>query len=570
MITLRDNCAGSELTAMNSVCPAPRWPLALLAAAALLLIYFRLHAFALPLETDECNYIYIGGRLLAGDRLYVDVWDHQPFGVFVLFAGVSAIFGDAPYVFRWLAVAFSLASLGLIFLIVRRCAGPFAASAAAMLFALSSADPGTAGEGCNREIYMNTLVLAAWYCALKGSIRDRWPWLAAGGALALGSTVKTILAVHWVLLAVWVAIFPMETPAAGQPPSPPHEPVAGRRPNRASRWRALAWLAAGPLLVWAAASVWFTVTDRWHEFYDAVFGFNLSYSGRDEAIWVRFIDFFRPGSRQQPFVFDSAWLLWVAAVPALAWLMLETIRRRRRESVCVLLLVAANYAAVCLPAQFWPHYYHLMIPSLVVAVAVATSRLWNAKSLALSNGPARRAAGAALVVALATWLAVTQYRHYLGQPAFGITVPRYNSRDFWGRAQGENIARVTDPDDEIFVYGNEVAFYYYARRRCASRYTMITALRSGYAGHEARRRTLLEEIRARRPRLILVVLGEEAFPEWADFLPTRYDAVGWDFRDRTPHDPILMVLCDRERPIAEINWNWDRSSVGGWNLGEQQ
>ena len=56
-----------------------------LAMAGAILLAFRLHAFDLPLETDECNYIYIGSRLLAGDRLYVDVWDHQPFGVFVLF-----------------------------------------------------------------------------------------------------------------------------------------------------------------------------------------------------------------------------------------------------------------------------------------------------------------------------------------------------------------------------------------------------------------------------------------------------------------------------------------------------
>ena len=71
-----------------------------LLGAATILIAFRLHAFDLPLETDECNYAYIGAQLLDGDRIYVDVWDHQPFGVFVLFAGVMALFGDAPEVFR--------------------------------------------------------------------------------------------------------------------------------------------------------------------------------------------------------------------------------------------------------------------------------------------------------------------------------------------------------------------------------------------------------------------------------------------------------------------------------------
>ena len=74
-----------------------------LIAALLVLVVFRLHGFGLPLETDECNYAYIGGRLLEGDRLYVDVWDHQPPGVFVLFAGVIAVFGGEDVVFRWMA-----------------------------------------------------------------------------------------------------------------------------------------------------------------------------------------------------------------------------------------------------------------------------------------------------------------------------------------------------------------------------------------------------------------------------------------------------------------------------------
>ena len=39
----------------------------------------------------EGNYAYIGQRLAAGDRLYVDVWDHQPPGVFALTAAVARV-----------------------------------------------------------------------------------------------------------------------------------------------------------------------------------------------------------------------------------------------------------------------------------------------------------------------------------------------------------------------------------------------------------------------------------------------------------------------------------------------
>ena len=84
-------------------------------------------SFDLPLETDECYYVYFADRLLAGDSLYVDVWDHQPPGIFVLFAAVIAVFGDAPEVFRWMALVASLATMTFIFSLANRAGGRFSA-----------------------------------------------------------------------------------------------------------------------------------------------------------------------------------------------------------------------------------------------------------------------------------------------------------------------------------------------------------------------------------------------------------------------------------------------------------
>ena len=564
----------------------PVWIAGVLLATSIVLIAFRLHAFNLPLETDEANYAYIGGRLLASDRLYVDVWDHQPPGVFALFAVVIATFGDAPEVFRWLASAFALGTLFLIYLIVRHVAGVRWGLFAATLFAVLSSDPGTAGEGCNREIYMNTLLLAGWYAALRtreDQTRSRaTAWLlASGSAFAAASFLKTIVATHWFAVAGWLAW--QEFRSAG------NSRRQGRRPAPI-----VALFAVPPAALWIATLVYFGLTDRLALFTDAVFGFNLAYSQGNGSFWTRFVTFFTPGDKPylQPFIFDSAFPLWITAllaVPTLLTVMVfssrvpsdpsrvgdstATVRERPTRNsgatgpssaAPALLMLLASYLATCLPAQFWPHYYYLLLPPAIIVTTMALNRLCNFLPGARNQRIAAIVAATALTIALLS----SQYRHYLSQPPFGITVIRYNGRDFWGRAQGENVRSVTEPDDEIFVYGADAAIYYYAQRTCASRYTMLTGLRSGYAGHAQRRATMLREIAERRPRLILVVLGEESFPEWSQFLPTHYDAVGWDFRDRPPHDPILMILCDRERPIAEIDWNWDRTSVGGWNLGD--
>ncbi|MDO8628898.1 MAG: glycosyltransferase family 39 protein, partial [Phycisphaerales bacterium] len=458
----------------------------ILLLASAVLIAFRLHAFDLPLETDECNYAYIAARLLGGDRLYVDVWDHQPPGVFMLFGGAIALFGDAPLVFRLLSAAFSLASLLFVYAILRRITGRSAALLGAMLFAIVSSDPGAGGEGCNREIFMNALLLAGWYFALrptrgrdpqaapleKGGLSAKHPPLTKGGiggsviagfAIAFATLLKTNVAVHWVFLAAWLAF------------------DAARSVERTKRVRrmvaTLIAFSLGPILIWTGTFAYFAATDRLHEFLDAAFLFNLGYTDVREPFLMRFWRFFAPP--RHPFIFESALPLWLLSIPAAAWLLFRFATHRDKNSSAVFLLLAASYVATCLPGRFWPHYYYLMIPAVVLTVSTALGSL-AACAPPRGEPPANRQSTIAnrqlarprLVLALAALqplivgsVLYAEYRHYLSQPPLGITLKRYNTRDFWGRAQGENVARVTHPDDTVFVFGNDAEIYYYSDRR---------------------------------------------------------------------------------------------------------
>ncbi len=539
-------------------------------AACVVLVMFRLHAFHLPLETDEANYAYIGGRLLQGDRLYIDVWDHQPPGVFMLFAAGTALFGDSPLTFRWLATAFSAASLLLILGILRRISGRPAALLGAILFCVVSSDPGTGGEGANREIYMNTLVLAAWWLALRGwsgeceiaplTSKDHslphfffepcspghrmFCTFAAGLALGVASLFKTNMAAYWVFLAIGI--------------------IAGARTlDRATRLRtlftALACFAAAPALIWAGTLGYFAATHRLHEFMEAVFLVNLDYARTEDSFFVRFWTFFDPPRFAH--IFDSAFPLWIGAAAALVWLVVRAVIRPRAVIVQVAALLLAGYVAVCLPGRFWPHYYYLLIPPAVIAVSLLIVALLHASAEII---PYRKPAATVAVIASGLTISAIfamQYVHYLKKKELDITIERYNTRDFWGRAQGENVARVTSPGDTIFVYGSDAAIYYYAKRKCASRYTMITGLHSAMRGADQRRRTLISELEASPPRLILVVFDQEPFEEWKSFLRKYYDEpAGWDFNDATGK-PIMFVLARKDAPIESIDWNWDRSQA---------
>jgi hypothetical protein len=527
-----------------------RWLLAAaVVLAAVALVAMRSHAFDLPLEADEANYAYMGQRLLAGDRLYVDVWDHQPPGAFMLFAAVIATFGSDPIVFRWLAVGFSLVTLGFLVAILHRHCGRGAAASGAILFALASSDPATAGEGCNREIYMVAFILAAWWCVMRAGPRRTWGLLAAGLLLGIASVLKTIVAVHWLALAIWLVL---QRRGQGDDLS---------RPRRIGLRILL--FSLGPALIWLLTFAYFGATGRYDEFIDAVFRVNLSYSGSDEPFHLRFVRFFDPVGHRFPVY--SALPLWIAGVGAVVVLLVMSVRRRTPAAASVLALLAAGYVAACLPGQFWPHYYYLLIPALVLAVSIAIWQViaWIASILSL-RGPTAIGANMLLYAIVPVLLLYSETRYYIAQPPFGITIHKYNSRDFWGRGIGEKVRQLTQPDDTIFVYSNDASLYYYSHRRCASRYTMITGLRQSYAGAAQRRATLIAELETAPPRLILVLADEEPFEAWKVFLRKYYDEpIGWDFNDCTG-EPIMFILAARDRPVQPIDWNWHRKEVDGW------
>ncbi len=512
----------------------------ILIVAVGVLIIFRCHAFSLPLENDECNYAYIGGRLLAGDRLYEEVWDHQPPGVFVLFAGLEALFGSSDGVFRWAATGFSIVSLVLAYVIVRREYGLASAALAVGVFAITSADPGTAGEGCNREIYMNTLALAALAVLTSRAGSGRQHLFATGLLLGLGSVLKTVVAAQWLPLTVWATVRCWR-----------------KRRSAGAAVGTVVWLGIGPALIWALVFLYFTLTGRLATFFDAVFAFNVGYSAVEAGFLGRLTGFL-----SQPIdIFGSALPLWIAGAFALPGLGLFLRRRATSADGAIIAYALGSFLAVCLPGKFWPHYYYLLHPSLVLLPAALLGRVAQPVT-----SPRGRIAVGAVVVLWVGAVLLSQFRSYLGRAPERITAPHlvYRYRQAWARAQGERVGRLTDPGDTVFIWGRDAGVYHYSGRQCASRYTMVGALADTARGYERRRATLLRELQARRPRLVLY--KENAFDELNLFLDTNYVIAGPHWVDRDDHDPerpVMIALMDRERPVDFIDWEWPPSEEAG-------
>ena len=494
-----------------------RADLVVLTAAALILVGFRLHAYPAPLESDECNYAYFAQRLLDGDRLYVDVWDHQPPGIFALLMLPTAVMGSSPTVYRTLALLLALVTMAGIFAVARQWFGRPAAWAAALLFAVASSDPGIAGEGCNREIHMNVLLVAAvWALTRRRPTPVRYI-LAAGLMIGLASTIKTIVALHWLALL----------PAVVMTCAP--DGLGKRR----RLLRSVGAFAAGPAAVWLVAFAYFAISGRAGEFVDAVFTQNLIYSGEGVRWARRPVAFLLAGDGFRVSVFGTAFGLWLAGafgLIAFPW------RADRIRSATLAGWAIGSYLAVCAPGQFWSHYYMLMLAPAVLSAAALVH---------LIETYHRKLSFAATGVLLFALLA-TEVPGYLMVEPDRIAHDRYRDRMNWARDQARTVAEVTDPEDTIYVWSIDAGFYYYSGRRCASRFTMNRALLGESKPACARRRTLAVDLARNRPRLILIPFGRHPpCAELLDFIQEhRYISVG-----RTER---MEILCDPERPIEPV------------------
>ena len=95
--------------------------------AALALLVFallvRIRDFGNPVaHVDEQYYLLVGDRILHGARLYIDLWDRKPPGLFLLFAGFRLLPGDGFLAYQLVGTACVGLTGWLIWLAARRMA----------------------------------------------------------------------------------------------------------------------------------------------------------------------------------------------------------------------------------------------------------------------------------------------------------------------------------------------------------------------------------------------------------------------------------------------------------------
>jgi hypothetical protein len=459
---------------------------------------------------DAAVFTYVADRFADGARLYVDVWDHKPPGVYYLYGLAQAVlFWVEPWhvtwVISWLATALTGATARATMRRLDVRPGPAMLAAAGIVMAM--AQYLTALGGGLTEPVATLAAAVAMLLAL-----DRAPSLRRSAliGLLLGVSLMTSL----ILVAGVLAIGSLVLARSG----------TGR--DRAAR--AVAGIA-GALLPVLAVGVHLVLLGVLDDALGAVVGYTAAYRASGAAL----------GAELSAPV--AAWLVLsylFLVIPAAMGLMsvLRPGATHRVEAVACVAWIALSLVTFFGQGRFFAHYaIPLAVPlGLLAALGLERTAVLRARrSGELARFP--------LYVPLVTALAVSAYAGAAGGFMEWQPVQRGHERS---QAVSAEIKRLTAGDETIFVWGNEPQVYLDANRESAGPYAfMYPLVTPGYVT-QARVAALLDALEA-APPAVIVDAGSPS-PGAGGFLPLLIDRpIGTDGRTEDLLDPVRDSARDR-------------------------
>ncbi len=454
--------------------PAGRQNLLFWLALIALYVAFRVQYLDMPLNRDEGAFGYIGREILNGKLPYRDLLDHKPPVVFYLYALILAMLPPTSVGIHLFLHGYNFITLILVYLAARDLSGERAnARWSALCYAILSASPFVQGYTASTEMFMLLPIMASLVLTLRGLAREKtYLLLLAGSLAALACWTKQVA--FFSLLFVFPLLFLIRR---------------GEHPDCRRRLRdAAAWLGGGLLV---SAAIVFHFRQVIGEFWYWSFEHGYFY-GKERDLLAGTVELLP--TLAHLFSGNGPALLFMAAAIAI-----PLINRNRRPMLPLLFLALSLPGVV--PGFGYLHYYAQLVPPLALASGLGISL-----TLEQVGAGSKRRVRLVVAAALIAWPLISHSEYFFGESAFDIGRLAYGPNPFpESELLAQYIARRSEPDDRVFIFGSEPQILLLAERQSATRFPMLYPLLAGYPRQAEFRQMLLQDLRENVPELVLYV-----------------------------------------------------------------
>ena len=491
----------------------------LLSVVALAAFALRTVAIVEPLGIDQSLWASAVRGMADGQRLYLDVWEQRPPGIYWIYLAAFRLFGWTPAAVVWLDVLASAATCLLLAVVAHRLSDALTAAAVAALYATLTMPAWLYGHGgfLERSVCETFIMVCVALAASNATAVARaGSHVAAFGlGLACGAAVvlKPNAGLYFPALLFWIWLYRR------------HDALSG----------ALAASLVGAAVVPAAAVLWLWRLDLLHEARIAVIDFNRFYVSQGFALSTYALDFSRA-----VFLRMKTDPLWLAGTVGSGLALWALARRRALPPLAGLAVVwgaAAVIVIVVNGARLFNSYFINGLPPLSLMAGwlladeirrdrfrrvLAAATLAGMGFLLVSRGYADRVVG---------WAAVDyeQLRGRADRRDYLERFGRYDARSgYSARANAEladYIRANTRPEERIFLLGISGAGVYFGSDRLAAhRFLRVNFfVEIDFPDPRFRLDAVLADLEAARPRYLVFerLHGRSAMAQAADRLTSE-------------------------------------------------
>ena len=477
----------------------------------------RVVAIAEPLGIDQSLWASAAHGMAHGQRLYRDVWEQRPPGIYWIYEAGFRVLGSTPATVVWLDILASAATCLLLFLIAHRLSTPLTAALAAGLYAVLTMPSWLYGYGgflersvC--ETFIATCVALATYAAV-GVVQRRSLGAALVLGLAAGAAVvlKPNAGLYFPALLLWMFLY------------------GGARGMVAPGIMAIAGAAVVPVV----AVAWLWRLDLLLDARIAVLDFNRYYVGQG----------FEPGGYLVNFA-KAVWLriktdpLWLAGIIGAGVAVGDFVRHRSMPPLAGLASLLGGTAVLVIVVNgarlFNSYFINALVPLSLMAAwwlgdaamrtrlrqVIATVTVLVMLTLLISRGYVDRVLGSAAAD-------LAQLRGQADRSAYLDRFGGYaTNRGYSARANvelGDYVRARTSPDERVFLIGiSGAGVYFLSDRLTAHRFLRVNFfVDTDFPDPEFRLEPVLAGLAVSRPRYIIFeqLHGQSAMAKSADALP---------------------------------------------------
>ncbi len=498
-------------------------------------------SLAYPLGRDQATFCYIAEQLLHGKRLYLELWDNKPPGIFYIYVPIVKIFDHVMWSVGVLDILWLVVISICIFCFARRYLGTLAAAIAVVCTASWHSTWGYI-HALQPETFIMLFIFGAYFLLVPDRSRPYARHFAAG--LVLGAAFWTKY--NAVTFFPVLAFLPyLDFSRFDEVP---------RRVRMAISWREwvvrMLVLGGGFAVTVAVVLTYFWWSGAWAALmevqfevlprYGSMFLERMPHYGR----WVVKLTYLHLGP--------------VAEAAAGLTLLVAWSRRRLSEVAPVLLMALAGFVSMAMQLRYSSYTFETCYLFFAMLIGYVVAQGYEAWKLA-RQWLARR--GWRVAHAL-TWVVALQLI-YLPIPAQAFSVyAAYQRFGTWRENPGESyknylfphplemlpgqmavinyLKKHSVPGDKVYIWGTAPLVNFLTQRETPSRFVSNMPLMSSW-GPARWRKELMRGLKRNPPRFIVVARNDniigvtftwddseqwlKRFPEFRSFLTTHYQSV---------------------------------------------